>query len=193
MRGAIIPRKFTHTFCLGCMLGRAEIRALFAAAGTELPTERCFSARDREGADSDAVFLLDSWLFSTEAVPLHSFRGKVPAVGRCLRWGGAVSDDAGLEVGIYLPACPPGLGGRETEMLLWLREEERGRKNKKGYSRYSTAISSRHHLPSKPLHLCSASDMKTRSESHLSLCAFNEKSRCTRTETRAAENRCKTC
>lgn len=52
----------------------------------------------------------------------------IASEGRCLRWEGAVSDGAGLEVGIYLPACPPGLGGKSNGDASLV---ERGRGGKK--------------------------------------------------------------
>lgn len=53
----------------------------------------------------------------------------IASEGRCLRWEGAVSDEAGLEVGIYLPACPPGLGGkRNGDASLVQRGREKNKK-----------------------------------------------------------------
>lgn len=90
---------------------------------------------------------------------------------RCRREGD-LPDDAGLEAGIYLQACSPGLRGkRKGDASL----AERGREIK-DFPRHLTAISSRHHLPSKPMCLCVESD-KTRSEPpFVSMCFQGKKS-----------------
>lgn len=44
----------------------------------------------------------------------------IPLEERCRREG----DEAGLEIGKYLQACSPGLGGKRKGGARWLRREE---------------------------------------------------------------------